>query len=439
VSYDDYTAIRERVDFASVAEKLDRDIAAIKAPRLLLTSLETCSKCGACAEQCHVYLGSGKNELYNPAYRANLLRKLYKRHHSITGKLARMLGSNGINAEYVKELAESSYRCTLCRRCSAFCTFRIDNTLITRTARGLLSRYGIATRNLKESVKAHLEHGNVSKMPKRAFMHTIEFLEDELKEETGEDIRIPVDKRGAEVFFLAPVVDYISHAENIMNIAKLFHFAKVDWTIGSNYYDAVNFGAFFSDEAMKEILKRMVERVKAYRPKTLVLGECGHAYRVARFFAEPLTGQKLPFRVKHVVEVLDELIKQERLSLDPGKNKQKVTYHDPCNLARMGGIIQEPRNVLRASVRHFVEMAPSGAENFCCGGGGGIVVSDELEDFRVKISGRVKAQQIRETGAEVVATACANCKKQLHGINEYYGLGIEVVGVSDLAAQALIL
>ncbi len=434
---DEYTAIREELDYSAIAENIDRDIAELKAPRLLITSLETCSKCGACAEQCHVYLGSGKKEIYNPAYRANLLRKLYKRHHSLTGKLQRMLGGNGIKPEEVKILAESAYRCTLCRRCTSFCTFKIDNTIITRSARGLLSKYGIATRNLKESVKAHLEHGNVSKMPKQAFLHTIEFLEDELKEETGEDIKIPVDKKNAEVFFLAPVVDYISHAENIMNIAKIFHHAGVDWTIGSNYYDAVNFGAFFNDQAMKEILKRMVERVKAYNPKILVLGECGHAYRVARFFAEPLTGEKLSFKVKSIVEVLDELIKQEKLSLNPKKNTQRVTYHDPCNLARMGGIVAEPRNVLKASVTHYVEMTPSGEVNFCCGGGGGIVVSDELEKFRLEISGRVKAEQIRGTGAKIVATACANCKKQLHGIDQHYNLGVEVLGVSDLVAQAL--
>jgi|Deesub1362B_J571_1020462.scaffolds.fasta_scaffold01381_12 Fe-S oxidoreductase len=436
---DAYTAVRAEVDYASLARKVDKAVEGIKAPRLLLTSLETCSKCGACAEQCHVYLGSGKNEIYNPAYRANLLRKLYKRHHSLSGRLLKAMNlSNGINAEYIKNLVESSYRCTLCRRCSMFCTFKIDNTLITRTTRALVSKHGVAPSNLKKSVEAHLSTGNVSKMPKAAFLNIIEFLEDELKEETGEDIKIPVDKKGAEIFFLAPVVDFISHAENIMNIAKLFHYAGVDWTVSSEYYDAVNFGAFFNDEALKLIIKMMVSRVKALQPKTLVIGECGHALRVAKFFAQPLSGETLPFRVKSILEVLDELIKQEKLALDPNKNKERITYHDPCNVARMSGIIEEPRNILKASVKHFVEMSPSGAENFCCGGGGGVVVIDELEDFRNEISGKVKAEQIRETKASVVATACANCKKQLHEISEHYKLGVEVVGVSDLAAQALI-
>jgi len=436
---DAYRAIKAEVDYSALAKEVDSAVAGIKAPRLLLTSLETCSKCGACAEQCHVYLGSGKKEIYNPAYRANLLRKLYKRHHSITGKLMKALNmSNGINAEYIEKLVESSYRCTLCRRCSSFCTFKIDNTLITRTARALVSKHGLAPRNLKVSVEAHLNTGNVSKMPKAAFINTIEFLEEELKEETGEDIKIPIDKKKADVFFLAPVVDFISHAENIMNIAKLFHYAGVDWTISSEYYDAVNFGAFFNDEALKLIIKMMVSKVKALQPRNLVIGECGHATRVAKFFAGPLSGETLPFRVKSIMEVLDELLKQEKLALDPNKNKQKVTYHDPCNLARMSGVIEEPRNILKASVKHFVEMTPRGEENFCCGGGGGVVVIDELEDFRNEVSGRVKAQQIRDTKAEIVATACANCKKQLHGISEHYKLGVEVLGVSDLAAQALI-
>jgi Fe-S oxidoreductase len=105
-------------------------------------------------------------------------------------------------------------------------------------------------------------------------------------------------------------------------------------------------------------------------------------------------------------------------------------------MARNSGVIEEPRRVLRALTDTFVEMTPNREENWCCGGGGGLVAMGEAE-FRMK-SGKVKAEQMRATGAAVVATACENCHSQLSELNDYYGLGMRVEFLSHLTARALV-
>ena len=87
--------------------------------------------------------------------------------------------------------------------------------------------------------------------------------------------------------------------------------------------------------------------------------------------------------------------------------------------------MDQPREILRAFVKDFVEMTPTGRENYCCGGGGGTVSVDELHEYRMKVAGKVKADQIRDTGAQIVATPCANCKKQLRELMDYYDLPVE--------------
>ncbi|MFH0944163.1 MAG: heterodisulfide reductase-related iron-sulfur binding cluster [Planctomycetota bacterium] len=114
-----------------------------------------------------------------------------------------------------------------------------------------------------------------------------------------------------------------------------------------------------------------------------------------------------------------------------------MTYHDPCNIARSGWVVEQPRKILRSFVKNFVEMTPCGRDNHCCGGGGGLVSIDETHDFRMNVSGKIKADQIRRTGAELVVAPCANCKKQLKELVEHYQLPCQVIGLHDLVLRAI--
>ncbi len=104
--------------------------------------------------------------------------------------------------------------------------------------------------------------------------------------------------------------------------------------------------------------------------------------------------------MKSFIEYTLECIEKGKIQLDPDIVTEKVTYHDPCNIARSGWIVEQPREILRSFVKDFVEMTPHGRANYCCGGGGGLVSMDETHEFRMKVAGRVKADQIRATGAE---------------------------------------
>jgi Fe-S oxidoreductase len=128
---------------------------------------------------------------------------------------------------------------------------------------------------------------------------------------------------------------------------------------------------------------------------------------------------------------------RSKLDLDPDVITERVTYHDPCNIARSGWIVDQPRELLQSFVKDYVEMTPSGENNYCCGGGGGTVSIDEMHDFRMRIGGKVKADQLRNTGADLVVAPCANCKKQLRELIAYHEIPIQVVGLHELLYRAV--
>ena len=132
-----------------------------------------------------------------------------------------------------------------------------------------------------------------------------------------------------------------------------------------------------------------------------------------------------------------EYLNDGRIRLDPTRNPAPVTYHDPCNLVRNGGVVEEPRQVLRQAVMTFLEMCPNREQNWCCGGGGGMLSMTEFAKRRIEAV-RKKAEQIKATGAKIVATSCHNCLDQLQEINKHYRLGVEVKLLVELVNNALV-
>jgi Fe-S oxidoreductase len=403
--------------------------------------LDTCAKCNNCATLCHITCDDQSNPHWLPAKRSDLLRKVYKRRYTLLGRLlGKLVGAEDLTEELVDEMYESFYRCTMCRRCALECPMGVDNSLITRIGRFCLSEAGMVPHNFKVSVDSQLKGPtrNTSAIPERAFLDTIEFLNEEMQEMTGLPIEFPVNVKGAEILFVAPVSDYIMEADTLMGIAMTLYAAGASWTIATGAgSDSINYGVFYDDNWLKDIMLQLHDVVKDLGAKKLVIGECGHATKAQKVFAEYFGG-KLDFEIKNIMEVTAQYIEEGRIKLDPSRNPDPVTLHDPCNLSRMGGLADTLRFVLRSAVSHFVEMEPHGNENYCCGGGGGTVGFEEIYDFRMEVGGRKKVQQLRETGAKIVAAPCANCKKQLRELVDYHGLNMEVVGIHDLVAKALV-
>ncbi len=417
-----------------------KEVGGIKSgPVPLRVAMEICARCGTCAQQCPVYQGKPEAR-YNPALRTDRIRKIYKRYYTPSGRVLRVFSRSGdLNQREIEEWAETFYECTGCRRCAVYCPMGIDHSVITRKGRAIVHKLGKTPKRLLDVTEISLKTGNTDGCSKEAFINTIQFLESEMKEETGIDIPIPVDKEGSDVFFVPPSGDVLVKPEAVMGIAKIFYVLGVDWTMSSFMFDGANYGLFTGDdEAMKAENLNCVKEAKRLGCKTLMMGECGHAHRIMKFMMEKANWWgKLPFETTNCMEFTADIIKEGKIKLDPSKNPEPVTYHDPCNFARSCGIIDEPRTILKASCADYREMTPSGSENWCCGGGGGLSAMDTIREFRMNVSGKKKLEQVKATGAKFVAAPCANCKRQLTQLMEHYEMDVEVGGVHDMIYRAI--
>ncbi|SMB98692.1 Fe-S oxidoreductase [Thermanaeromonas toyohensis ToBE] len=411
-----------------------------------ILSLEVCMKCGTCAEVCPVYIASGRQEIYHPAVRSDLIRRVYRRYFTWVGRLfPGLVGAEELTEDKLDALAESIYRCTVCRRCAYACPLAIDNGLIVREARKIFDAIGIAPDELKEKgTRKQLEMGNATGTPTAAFLDIIEFLEEEIEDQRGYKIKIPVDKKGAEYLVMHNAGDYLAFAETVMGAAEIFHAAGVDWTLNSpdtGINDVVNYGVFFSDEEFAKVLKAQIKTILDLGVKTLVVGECGHAFEAFKFLILRLIPpSERPFEVKSILELIDEWIREGRIKVDPEKNPEPVTYHDSCKVGRLGGLYEEPRRILKACCKDFREMEPNREMSYCCGGGSGfaIMTKGNFLKFRMETYGKIKAEQLKATGASIVALACSNCKGQFRDLINYYKLPVRFAGISELVANALV-
>ena len=397
-------------------------------------------KCTRCADVCHVYQVT-RDPRDVPCYRSDLLVKVYQRYFTAGGWMGGMFASNAdLTESDIEEMMDSFYRCTACRRCSLECPMGIDHALITHLGRYILSETRLPPRALQVSSREQLEGstGNTSAVPLGALRGNLEFLEEEIQEGKGIAVKLPVDREDVEYVFFAPVSDYLMEADTLMGNALVLHACGEgeNWTIGSENYDAINYGLFYSDWILERNIKRLIAEVRRLRGKTILIGECGHASRSAKHFV-PIFGGPNPPPVINCMELAYRKFREGKLRLKPKCIEGRVTYHDPCNISRSGWIVDQPRELLKHIAKDYVEMAPNGTRNYCCGGGGGTVSIDEMHDFRMQIGGKVKAEQIRATGADIVVAPCANCKKQLRELVDHHKLNVTIKGLHDLLYEAV--
>lgn len=397
------------------------------------------AKCARCTTNCQVYLAT-KDEKDVPCRRSELLLSVYRRHFTVAGILrARILGDPGLTDGRIQEMASAFYDCTACRRCQFECPMGIDHGLITHLGRYILSEIGIAPRALVVSTREQLigTSGNTSAIPVPALLDGLEFLSEEMQEEKGIDIPFPIDQEGAEYLFLPAVSDFMMEADTLMGNAAVFRATGDSWTIGTGYYDGINYGLFYSDQVLEHVLKKVQAEAQRLKVRKILIGECGHASRSAKYFY-PTYCAAHPLPVVNIMEYTYQAWKEGRLRLEPNAISEPVTYHDPCNIARPGWIVEQPRELLKAFCRNYVEMTPNRRNNICCGGGGGAVSIDEIRPYRTAIAGRAKADQIRATGARYCVAPCANCKKQLRELMEDQGIDCQIVGLHDLLYKAVV-
>ena len=408
------------------------DILGKRMNRQLLYYLDTCTRCSLCKDACHQYVMT-RDVTYLPAYRAELLRRVYRKHFTRTGRFLSVLGGAGdIDDRWLDELYKVTYSCTGCRRCMYYCPFSIDTSWVLAIAKAILVAAGRVPPIMNEISNASIFKGENIAALKDDMIEVLKNDEKELQKKTGDPgAAIPVDVKGAEILYVSLPGKY-----SILPAASIFHRAGASWTL--SLYEPANFGYFMGDnEKAVATARRVIDEARRLQVKEVVISECGHGFRVMKWLYESWSREKHPFRVRCILDVMATFVKEGRIGLDRGQIREALTYHDPCQMARNGDIYEEPRYLLRQIAADFRELRPNREKNWCCGGGGGIQAEPELEEFRLR-TGQKKVEQIRNSGARIVVAPCDNCRIQLDDLNRKHSLDIKVCSVMELVADAMI-
>ncbi len=426
--------------------------------------LDICVRCGACADKCHFYLGSGDPKNM-PVLRAELLRSVYREYFTRSGKiLGRLAGARPLTEDVLKEWFYYFHQCTECRRCSVFCPYGIDQAEITMMGRELLTLVGCNINWVVEPAANCFRTGNHLGIQPHALKDMLDFFADDIEERTGVRVNVPINKKGAQVLFVTPSGDYFADpgTYTCMGYLMLFHEIGLDYTWSTYASEGGNFGLFASHEMIQRLNAKIYAEARRLGVKWILGGECGHMWRVlhqymdtmngpADFLEEPVspvTGTKFEnarsTKAVHIAEFTADLIRNKKLRLDPGRNDHlRVTFHDSCNPSRAMGLLEEPRYIIRSVCRNFYEMPENTIreQTFCCGSGAGLG-NDENFEMRMR-GGLPRANAVRyvreKHDVNRLACICAIDRTALQTLMDYWVPGVSTTGVHEMVANALVM
>ena len=426
--------------------------------------MDICVRCGACADKCHFFIGSGDPKNM-PVLRAELLRSVYRNDFTAAGKiLGKLAGGRELTEDVLKEWFYYFYQCTECRRCSVFCPYGIDTAEITMMARELLNLIGCNINWAMEPVANCQRTGNHLGIQPHTFKDSLEFFQDEIEDITGIKVDLPINKKGADILFVVPSGDYFADPGTftLMGYLMLFHELGLNYTWSAYASEGGNFGLFNSHELIKRLNAKIYLEAKRLGVKWILGGECGHMWRVvnqymdtmngpADFLEEPvspITGTKFEnaksTKMVHIAEFTADLMKHNKVKLDPSRNDRlRVTFHDSCNPARAMGILEEPRYVLRKVVNNFHEMPENTIreQTYCCAGGAGLGTDENME-MRLR-GGFPRGNALRHVqekhDVNRLACICAIDRATLIPLADYWAPGVVVTGVHELVGNALVM
>jgi len=416
-----------------MSASLDKGVRVLKeiidAP--IASYFSSCVHCGLCAEACLFYTETGDPK-YTPIHKLEPLRRIYDQEYTLLGRLAKLVGlSKPVTDAELAEWQELVYNsCTLCGRCSVVCPVGNDIAYMVRKIREGMSASGNAPDGLKGAVTRTVNIGSPMGIKLPAVKAQMKHVEADY------GIAIPLDQEGAEYLVMLSSMEIINFPEYLGAIAKIMRHAGKTWTLCSEAFEATNAGMQIGNSDLaRVIVKRIVDGAEKLKVKTVISPECGHAYTALRWEGANLIGRPFGFKVQHIIEVLEEfrlagLLKTEGMETD------RLTFHDPCQLARRGGVIQPQRNLMAMIAKDFHEMPDAGFMNWCCGGGGGASAIEEGEELRLEAF-KKKKSQLDAVKPKRLVTACANCRIVIEEGLEHYQMNVPVVGLTETIAEHL--
>jgi Fe-S oxidoreductase len=432
--------------------------------RSLRLFMDICVRCGACADKCHFYIGTGDPKNM-PVLRAELLRSVYRKEFTTAGKImSKIAGGRELTKDVIKEWFYYFFQCTECRRCSLFCPYGIDTAEITIIGRELLNLIGCNIDWVLGPVANCYMNGNHLGIQPHAFKDMIEFFVDEIEAVNGIRLEPTFNRKGAEVLFITPSGDVFADpgTYTLMGYMMLFHEIGLDYTWSTYASEGGNFGFFTSHEMMKRLNAKMYAEARRLGVKWILGGECGHMWRVINQYMDTMNGPadflevpKSPItgtvfenarstKMTHIVEFTADLIRHGKLKFDPTRNDSfRVTYHDSCNTSRGMGMFEEPRYVIQNVCNNFFEMPPNTIreQTFCCGSGSGLN-TDEFMETRMR-GGLPRANAVKHVNEQhdvnMMACICAIDRAVLVPLMNYWVPGVGITGVHELVGNALVM
>ncbi len=408
--------------YNALKEQIDASVAAF---------FSSCVHCGMCSDACLFFTETGAPER-TPINKTEPLRRVYRQEFTLLGRIGKLFGiGSKVTDEMLAEWETLVYdSCTLCGRCSMVCPVGNDIAGMIRKTREGMAASGHAPPGLIGATKRAITIGSPMGVKLPALQAQIAHVE----KDTG--MTIPVDVEGADYMLLLSSMEIMNFPEFIQAVARIFQHANVSWTISSEAFEATNSGIQIgASDIAAELVQRIVDAAARLKVKNVISPECGHAYMAIRWEGPNLIGKPYDFKVVHILELLDDLRKQDRLKVS-GRLKEKLTYHDPCQISRRGGVIDEPRNLIAMFADNFVEMPDTGKMNWCCGAGGGVSSNERADEIRLQVFQR-KKDQLDAIHVDGMISACSNCRIHLEDGLEEYHMEMPVLSLTETLAENL--
>ena len=413
---------------------LERGINALRAEidAPVAAFFSSCVHCGLCAEACLFYVETGDPK-YTPIKKLEPLRRVWEAEFTLFGRIKGLFGLNKkVTDEMLAEWEPLLYdSCSMCARCSMVCPVGNDIQYMIRKTREGMVAAGHAPEGLITAAARAVRTGS----PMGLKWKTLQVQIDHVEASSG--LKVPVDTEGVDYLVMLSSMEIINFPEYLEAITKIFDHAGVSWTLSTDCYEATNAGIQIGNQDIaRTLVQRIVDAAIKLKVKNVISPECGHAYTAVRWEGPNLIGKSYPFRVFHIIEVLDELRASGRIKTE-GKEMDRLSLHDPCNLARKSGVIQQQRNLMDLVADNFVDLKEHGRYQWCCGAGGGVSSNERAAELKMTAFKRKKAQ-IEEVAPERMVTMCATCRTQLEEGLEEFNMDIPVVGLTEMIAEHLV-